>query len=283
MRYLDAQISFDKSSPQVNQIIEGGLKRTSNDLDKSRTLKQNLYGLNLAYQGRQSYGINISKTTFNKSFTPTSSLYRKFDFRGNQVVNTSAYYSLNLNNTWLSPLLFGELALSFPGQYAIFQGLIIPLNQKLDIGFSGNLYHAAYVNFHSIDQLNGRARSESNFLSYLHLKNNQHVIRLNYEKTDFNFLKYQIDAPSSSSSLVLQVDKENKNGFQYSARLKRSLHQKNESSTPIYQLMTYQKTQLRFQFSYPLGYQSHFQTRIEFIKYQEENKSPQSGFLFFSE
>src|SRR5690606_23199854 len=136
----------------IQTFLETGLKRTIRERLLSKNVSQRLYGLNLNKEFNNfKFGFNLTRTSLDKPQLPANLLYKKFDFTGSILWNTSLYYDFRINSKLFTGYSFGEIAYSVGQSVANAQiyGLLLALNKHVDMGVVWRNYEPAFSNFYS--------------------------------------------------------------------------------------------------------------------------------------
>ena len=101
--------SLSETPLEIRSLQQSGLHRTYNELMCRKTIKQQLYGLNLSYMiSNFQVGYTIHKTELSADLNPDYNIYNIFNFRGRSLLNQG----LDFYYIWKNMFVYGEIAMS---------------------------------------------------------------------------------------------------------------------------------------------------------------------------
>ncbi|RZK50216.1 MAG: helix-hairpin-helix domain-containing protein [Pedobacter sp.] len=170
IRKLDATLGENEYGTGVQTFLETGLKRSIRERLLSKNVSQRLYGLNLNKEFNNfKIGVNLTQTSLDKPQLPANLLYKKFDFIGSILWNTSLYYDFRINSKLFTGYSFGEIAYAVgqSGANAQIYGLLLALNKHVDMGVVWRNYEPAFNNFYSAAIATSSIKNEHNFTTLM--------------------------------------------------------------------------------------------------------------------
>ncbi len=282
---LDAGISFnsDTNLEEISSLQQSGLHRTESEINNRNKIKQQVFGANIQYNFKKfSIGLTAYQSTYNQKFSVGNSIYKKFDFTGNQLKNIS----LNYSYTYLNTYFFGEFAQSISYGYAFVNGIISSLSPAVSLVLLHRNYQRNYHSFFNQGlSENTNATNEKGFYSGIQIKPNK-KFELNFYADAFKFpwLKFRVDAPSSGYDLFGQFtfspNKNSKYIFRYQFEKKQ---QNSIGFNPIPFLIDVKKSKYRAEVQYQINREISLKNRAEIVQLQEGNSAFRFGFLAYQD
>ncbi|MBK9734305.1 MAG: hypothetical protein IPO92_04780 [Saprospiraceae bacterium] len=155
-RPIDATVDRDTSEntdfDSFGSIRFDGFHRTPSEISNKNSIHQTNVGGKLQYKIRDfKIAANAMYTTFDAPLIRDEQLYKKYQFNGDKLLNTSFDYSWRYRNL----TFFGEVAASDNGGTAQLHGLLMGLDRKIDLSLMYRNYDAEY------QALNANAFAES--------------------------------------------------------------------------------------------------------------------------
>ena len=286
-KMVDANVStLDTISDEliISSVGGDGNHRTLSEMENRKVFKQSSFGGNFqTHFNNFSIGFSAIKTKFDATLQKTIYPYNQFDFNGNQLLNASTDFKLNLTNA----SLFGECAMSDNGGKAILAGALISLDRHLDFSIA---YRNYQKNFQS---LFANAFGESS------TPNNEKgiytglVVRpLNKIEVDAYadfyqkpWLDYQVDAPLAfGNDYILQLTYRPSKLIELYLKYKTETKQENLANNISISdfLSTNNHQSFRFNFTYKITPVITLRNRAEWSLFQDQNVS-ENGFLAYQD
>lgn len=270
------------SGEEINSLSFSGLHRTSTERENKGAASQWVYGLNSRYQRKPwSMGLTAYRTQFSLPFASGKTLYEKYEFSGNSLVNLGADYNYSYKNAYY----FGELAHSFRSGSALINGLILSLSNQVSIAM---LYRGYARNYHSffnqgISESTG-AVNEKGFYSGLTVKFSSKFELITYaDFFRFPWLKFRVDAPSKGYELFAQLSYNMNKMFKVTTRFKHQLKAENAEPEINRGIDDVEKQNLRIELSYKLTASLSIRNRAEVSAYRKGMASAEYGFLSYQD
>jgi hypothetical protein len=266
-----------------SSIRVDGLHRTRTEIASKNKVTQQNIGSGLKYRfGRLELGTNLLFTRLSASLQPDNQLYKKYNFRGDQLTNASIDYSYRYYNY----NFFGELAFSNPGGKAFLSGLIASLSPIVDVSV---VYRNYEKNYHV---LNGNAFSEGTMP--INEEGLYTGIQININKSwrissyfdiwRHPWLRFRKDAPSTGKEFLAKVEYTKKRKF--SAYIQYRFEQKQENTEiegkRIDGLAQLNLHRLRFHFGHKLTKELELRNRFEYSFY-EKHTLKSTGYLIYQD
>jgi hypothetical protein len=139
-RDLDAS-KADSSQVFYTTIIKNGYHRSISELDKSKQIKEILYGSSLTYSlNRLTLGFSYALQTLNSQIKPREQLYTHYYFNGNRNYNLGLDFSYSFKNGHT----FGELSYSENNTLSYLLGTVLTLDPAFSISLLTRNYRPSY-------------------------------------------------------------------------------------------------------------------------------------------
>jgi hypothetical protein len=269
---------------QFSSIQLSGLHRTESELLNRNNVFQTIYGAHTAYTKKDNrIGFTYVSSSFDKAFVPGTAPYQLYNFSGRTQSNMGIDYAYRLRNA----SFFGEAARSSNNAYALTSGLIMPLDEKLDVimlyrNFSPR-YQAAFANPFAE---NSDARNEQGFYTGASIKfSRKWVLNTYYDMYASPWLRYLTEAPSRGydflSELQYNISRSTQIYFRYRHEEKWRNQSGNTERTDYLSPGT--RTQYRLHAQYKLSLQWIAKSRVEHILYNDELLRHRTGTLIFQD
>ena len=212
----------------ITYIRTTGLHRNEKEKDIKHRIKDQSIGTNLTYvsgNGRLKIGANAMTTHYDIPVKPVIREYNMYAFSGRSNTVAGLYGSY----LWKHVLFFGESAISQSGGSAILGGFVSDLSPKVQLSLLGRKYDPQFHSFYSKAFGQDGGNTNENGL-YAGLKIKPHrswVIGLFYDRFRFPWLRYNADAPSAGSELMLSLTHQSFNGDEIRGHIRIKSNEKN--------------------------------------------------------
>lgn len=264
----------------VSSLKTDGLHRLVREREKQRVLHQCVFGGNIRYA---TPGICIGVTAVTHSFNgyrlePDPKPYNLFHFRGSSNTNISVDYLFT--NRLLK--FYGETALSQNKALATLNALQLTPVSYISFLLLHRYYDKKYQSFFgSAFSQNTTVQNEQGiyvgmqFTPFAYWK-----LSLYGDFFRFPWLKYGVDAPSSGTEYMAQIDYTQLKNLSFYVRYKYKKKEKNGSveDQHIVPIISYTQQRIRFQMQYGAEAVS-FKTAAEGILYNESGNKKSRGVM----
>lgn len=291
MKNRDANITLsDTTGGKVAEVLEvsslqtTGLHSTPAEIADKDAIGEMIYGGNFSFKGKRfQAGVTAMHSEYDVELKRNLSLYNQFEFSASSNTVVGADYDFSFRNFHF----FGEGAMSQNGGYSIINGVLISLDPRLAFTVHQRLFQKEFQNLYA------NAFSESTNLT------NERGIYFGMSAKPFRkitinayidhylypWLKFQIDAPSSGSDFVAQInftpDKKTDMYFRYRHRDK--FTNANDPDATIDYIIPLTQDNWRFQIQYPVGASFKLRNRVEYSKYHKSNAEDENGFVIWQD
>ena len=289
---IDANISLVDSSEmevvEISGLDESGLHRTESELENKDAITETMAGFDATYyKGQFNIGFSSLFMKLSSQLNETVSPYEIYDFSGNHLLNSSLHY----NTLWRNLLFFGETAVSGDFKIATLNGIILPVDPKIDIAVLHRYFSPEYQSLYGQTFSEGALPQNEQgtyfgteikplrgwkVSGYIDLYKNQ-------------WLRYQSDAPSYGTDLLAQLTWQPSKVFESYIRYKHEIKDGNASSSYFEDILTtslitqIEKSSLRIHADYDVNQTINLKSRLEIIYYDEQVGFPEKGYLLFQD
>jgi hypothetical protein len=192
-------------SNTFSSLLNSGLHRNANELADRNKIRNISWGGNLSYKtGNLRLGVNAVSNQFSKPFVKRAAPYNEFAFTGTRLFNASIDYSYTYKNAHV----FGELATDHNWNKAFLGGVLISADAKMDIALLhrniGYRYQNLFGNAFTESTLPVNEKGTYMGIIFRPIKGWQ--VNAYADFFSFPWLRYQIDAPTTGSDYLLQVN-----------------------------------------------------------------------------
>jgi Helix-hairpin-helix motif len=280
---LDANIDITdtlQNKKIITSFVTSGYHRTAAEIDNRHTTNLFSAGGNICYHGRQwEVGLNFIDHKLSLPVHKRDELYNLFAFAGKSLSDISINYSGTLRNAHF----FGETAFSDNKKLATINGMLVSVTPHVSLGMLYRYYDKAYHALYPNGFGEGNTTNNENGF-YGALSTTWHRWKLDASMDIFHFpwLKYQVDAPSSGWSNLVQLNYQASSELSFLFRYQDDRKQTNGSISAVtHQLVNTSKQHWRISVLFTPSVKLSFISRIEFSGYNEEQATPESGWLAY--
>lgn len=260
-------------------LYETGFHRRISELDKKDALLIDVYGGNITFKkNRLKIGATGYYSKYNIDIQNNPKLYDRFAFSGSDNINVGLDYSYLFKNT----SIYGEIARSENGGYAMIYGLTSTLHPRFSTTLSYRDYKKDYQNIYSNAFAESHNYNERGFYSGFRFDiAKKWSMFAYYDFFQFPWLKYQVNSPSVGNEFLLQFDhRMSETVFMY-FRIRQKSKQYNftESEEFIKPIENVRKTAYRFHIEYVVSPSITMKNRIVFLLNKGSEGYRGTGFL----
>lgn len=263
---------------------ETGYHRSPNELADKNSIKENFYGGHLQFNHQSlKLGFTAIHSEFNKSFSPSPSVYNQFYFNGDKLTNTGFDYSYLFRNI----SVFGEVARSDNDAVAYLNGALISLDPKVSFAVLNRHYPR---NYHSL--YSNPLRESSSVLNengtYFGLQVKpfrQFVLSAYYDAFEFPWLRYLVHSPTNGFEYLVQAAYiPNKKVSMY-FRFRETMKPENASGdlTPIDATVNRSQKNYRYDIAAKISSGITLHSRIEFVTVNKEGEDKNNGLVMLQD
>ena len=283
---IDGSLESDSlNDDYFSSITQNGLHRTDNEISRKHQLKETLFGNDLKFQkGGFELGLSNVIQRYDSPLLKDTLPYNQFDFRGQQLLNTSLHYSWLYRNI----MLFGELVPKLDWNDAgIIQGLLVSLDHKSNLTLLYRYYGRSFHSFYNNAFSNGsKAQNETGFfIGYTNKINSNWNMNAYIDVMQFPWLKYQVNAPSKGYDYLFQMNYKPNKKVECYVRFRERLKEQNrvDGSDAFTNLDEKRQQNIRFHFSSKVSEVLKINARVEYIRLLSEGFKPETGVLLYQD
>ncbi len=284
---IDAAISdtlADGSSRTISSLQTTGYHTTPTEIAGKDAVLQTLIGGNISYKTRRlNIGITAIDFQLNKDFERSLTYYNQFEFSSKHNFNLGIDY----NYVYKNFNFYGEQAISKNGGMAFVNGVLISLDPRLSITLAQRNYQRNYQNLlsNSFSENTSAANEKGTYIGIAIKPSNTISVNAYYDRFEFPWLKYLVNAPSVGNDYVAQINYTPSKKTDVYFRIRQRNKQKNTSSpdAPIDYLVPANQTNYRFNISYSILPSIKLKNRLELIDYKLENNKTEKGYLVYQD
>jgi len=282
-RKLDASMTTVDGVNVVSTINETGLHRTQSEINNKNNLEQTVYGGVLQYRtSALNIGAVAYHTSFNRTFTPGTGLYRIHNFTGKELTNVGAHYSYTYKNFYF----FGEFGKSLDAGLAYVNGALVSLSSTVSAVLLHRNYQKNYHNF--FNQATAEASeafNEKGFYAGLNINPSKvWSIQVYGDYFKFPWLRFRVDAPSDGYEFLGQVTYSPTKTFRAILRYKTEVKQQNTDLTvPFNYLDEVKRENYRAEVKWAVGKSFGFQNRVEVVQFRKGDAKSEFGYLAYQD
>jgi len=282
-RKLDASMTTVDGINVVSTINETGLHRTQSEINNKNNLEQTVYGGVLQYRtSALNIGAVAYHTSFNRTFTPGTGLYRIYNFTGKELTNVGAHYSYTYKNFYF----FGEFGKSLDAGLAYVNGALVSLSPTVSAVLLHRNYQKNYHNF--FNQATAEASeafNEKGFYAGLNINPSKvWSIQVYGDYFKFPWLRFRVDAPSDGYEFLGQVTYSPTKTFRAILRYKSEVKQQNTNLTvPFNYLDEVKRENYRAEVKWAVGKSFGFQNRVEVVQFRKGDAKAEFGYLAYQD
>ena len=281
-KHIDANVTDtlpDGEAAAISALQTTGYHTTPAEIADKQSILQTIYGGNITYKAKQ---FNIGLTALNyqldKEFNLTPTYYNQFDFASKQNSNIGLDYNYIFRNF----NFFGEEARSQNGGMALLNGVLISLDPRLNFSVMQRNYQRNYQNMLSSGFAeNSSTQNEKGlYVGMVAKPSNTTTITAYYDRFEFPWLKYQVNAPSKGNDYVVQFNYTPSKKVDMYVRICQRNKEKNSSASDAFisYLVPTQENNYRYNISYSILPSVKLKNRIELVNYKLGDNKTQNGY-----
>ena len=278
------QDTVDSIEPELifSSFQEDGFHRTQREVDRRRSVGERIVGAHLRYiKPAFSIGATAAHVEFGGELTRNLQPYNQFEFQGRR--NTTAgvdWNALYRNLTW-----FGEAAVSANGGRSWNSGLLVALDKRVSLSMLYRDYGRDFQNLYSVAFGEGiNPWNQRGLYTGLEIRpNRKWTINAFHDQWVHQWLRFQVDAPSSGTDWLGQVNWRPQRGTELYVRVRHRNRPRNTADDVerIRNVVEMEQTNYRFNAAYKVSPSVSLRTRVETTTFQRGDADPRRGFLIY--
>jgi hypothetical protein len=273
--------TLDSEEFYFTSLNATGLHRTPLELEKKNLLTEQLYGGRVEYKSyRFQVGAAGYLTAYEHPLGRNLSAYNQYEFNGQQLFVMSADYNYirrNMN-------LFGEIARSDNGGFAILQGLLITPAPNLSLGLNYRNYQKEYQSLYASGFAESSKTANEQGL-YIGLESRLHpkwTLNGYVDVFSFPWLRYRVDAPSNGHDMLAQLTYRHSRTAMIYFRYRQKNKYLNGTEGVIKDIYLTEKNNYRIHAQYAVSPSVTLKNRVEFLTYITDGNM-KTGFLLYQD
>lgn len=280
---VNANIAEDTAiTNSFTGFLTSGLHRTEKELKDKNSLQQTSAGGVISYQLQQfKVSFNAVHYQFSKALQKEAVPYHMFSASGKQWFNGSVDYSYTYKNLHL----FGEAALDKHFKKAFIQGALLSIAANADVSVLYRNIDKAYGSLYSNAFTENTAPVNENGVYVGLALKPAFAWRIDAYADHYKFLwiKYRVNAPATGRDYVMQLTHTPTKHLEIYFRYKNEVKPLNSSGAVLNYPTPVTKESWRTHFYYTINKQFSFRSRVEVMRYYQQEKEKEQGFLAFAE
>ena len=284
-RNLDANFVADTSQNQddfVSSLQTSGYHRTRSETDDKAIQRQFTFGGNFAYQLKRLHlGINAVQYNFKFPLVKSADPYNKYALSGNSFGNYSFDYSYTFRNMHF----FGEAAFTSSFSKAFVNGLLISASSRVDLSLLYRNISKSYQSLYAYAFTEGTyPNNEKGLYAGISIRpGSAWRIDAYADFYKFPWLRYRVDAPSTGSDYLIQLNyKPNKQVEVYTRyHAESKAINANPAQLTLSPVIQQPKKNWRTQVSYKINTAVTIRSRTEIVWFDNKGAATEQGFLIY--
>ncbi len=275
---------IDTGFERVSSFVTNGLHRTDRELEKEGTVTQQSAGIvaRVKITNALKVGFNGLYTKFDTELAPKDVPYRKYTFKGDQLINTSVDYSYRYENF----NFFGEVARSDNGGYANIHGALISMNKNLDATVVYRKYNKEYqvLNANAFGETSNPINEQGIYFGILFRPWRSIKVSTYLDFWSHPWLRSKVAAPSEGREFLTKIEYNKKRKFNLYLQYRFEEKEENSSINRTGSKLIVEKSQhrVRLNFKYTYSKELALTSRVEYTHFTKGNTVSQ-GYLAFQD
>jgi hypothetical protein len=268
----------------ISSLQQTGYHSTPSEIYDKRSVTQTIAGGNMTYKtNRLSLGATALNYQLHNRFIADKKVYNKFDFSSNQNFNAGIDYNYVFKNF----NFFGEQAISQNGAMAFVNGLLVSLDERIQLSLIHRNYQRNYQNsLSNAFRQNTQAQNEKGLYTGISVSLSPKIMFYCYfDRFEFPWLKYNVDAPSKGYEFLIQTDFIPSKKLSAYIRYKKSNTMENSinDDESMNYIIAAIRHNYRFNISYSIMPSVKLKNRIEYVSYQTDESKSTQGYMMYQD
>lgn len=279
-------ITQDSTDLDPEEIIftslqTSGLHRTPSEIENEGAVKENLGGATFTWINR--YGqisANALYIRYDKPFNPDAAPYRRYTFRGQQLLG----YSVDHQLRWRNFLFFGENAQSDNGSIALLNGVLIGADRRVTIGVVTRHFEPSYQAIYAAPfaEVSGASNEDGIYTGLEIRPSKPWKINAYTDLRRHPWLRFGVDGPSSGQEYLARVMWQPTRTFQTYTIFQTETKEANAPS-PESGLISTRRDRFRIHAGYKMSPVLDLRSRLEWIFFKDGNLPVAKGVMIYQE
>lgn len=269
---------------EFSSFLQTGYHRTLNEIADRNSILEMIGGGNITYKGKiWNIGITGTYTWYNAPLKKSDDLYNKYEFQGQELGNVGVNYNVLLGKIFL----FGELAFSHNGGYALTQGIQTSLSPNFNVALMYRDFARNYQVQYSAPFADrfGAQNERGVYIGFEAVPFKKSKMQGYIDVFQYPWLRFGVDAPSWGYDALFQFTYLPAKKVETYFRVRHSNRQENSTINDTYTdpLVNISRTTYRLHATYEVSSQLKFKTRTDFITLSQPDKPFRWGFLVYQD
>lgn len=283
---IDGTVS--KDSLQLNDgfssYINTGYHRNLNELSNKSVIGRRIFGGHLTQQIQNlSLGFTAVQTFLETTFEKGEKPYQRYNFYGQSLANLGLDYKWYYKNL----AAFGEFSVNQNFKNTSFvNGLIISLGKQLDLSLLHRHYNKSYIGTmtNAIGEASDNKNEKGLYAGFSLSPIKGYKVNGYADLYRFNWLRYQIDAPSGGKDFLLELQYTKRKSYSWYLRYRKEVKQMNEEGVQhLNRMENNGRSQVRFHIETIISNTLSLRNRVEWVHYDLQYGKTTHGFLMFQD
>ena len=286
-KHIDANVSdtlADGEAAAVSALQTTGYHTTPSEIADKHSILQTMYGGNVSYKGKKlDVGLTALSYNLNTDLSRALSYYNQFEYSAKQNFNIGVDYNFIIRNF----NFFGEESMSKNGGKAFLNGALISLDPRLSLTIVNRDYQRNFQNLVSsgFAESTTASNEKGTYIGIVAKPTTTTTVSGYYDRFQFDWLKYQVNAPSYGNDYVVQFNYTPSKKLDMYVRIRERDKQKNTSAIDptIDYLVPVNQTYYRFNISYTILPSVKLKNRVELIDYKLGDNKTSKGYVVYQD
>ena len=267
----------------VSSFQQSGFHRTQSEIADKHAIDETVYGAHVKYQSDVfQIGGLIYRTSYSAELQRNVQLYNQFQFTGDELINSSVNYAW----LWRNFNFFGELAFSDNGGMAVLNGALISVDPRFRLALMYRNYQRDYLALYSNPlRESSTANERGTYIGFDSKPFNKIKFSGYFDFFSYPWLRFRVDAPSQGYEYITQVTYKPSKEMQMYVRIRQTNKDRNltDNESVIDIPVETQQNNYRFNITYKISPSVLLRNRIEFVKFNSEQRTEETGILVFQD
>jgi hypothetical protein len=284
-RKRDANITdtMDNGTVCFSSFQESGYHRTASEITDEKSVRETAYGGNLHFRNNWlKLGTTLVKYDLDKYQEKGSKPEDLYDFEGTGLLNWGIDFTATLHKVQL----FGETSHGYHG-WATLNGLLFSMNKYASLSLLYRNFQPEFFSLHAAAFSEGSSNNnEVAFYAGTIIHPFPHwQVSAYADLYRFPWLRYRVNAPSSGSDYLFQVDYTAGKETNMFFRMHYEENPENENADQVIvpRVISVRRTGLRYHISWQLSSRFRFQDRVEAVWVKSDQAEPDKGIMAYQD
>lgn len=284
-RKRDANITdtMDNGMVCFSSFQESGYHRTASEITDEKSVRETAYGGNLHFRNNWlKLGTTLVKYDLDKYQEKGSKPEDLYDFEGTGLLNWGIDFTATLHKVQL----FGETSHGYHG-WATLNGLLFSMNKYASLSLLYRNFQPEFFSLHAAAFSEGSSNNnEVAFYAGTIIHPFPHwQVSAYADLYRFPWLRYRVNAPSSGSDYLFQVDYTAGKETNMFFRMHYEENPENENADQVIvpRVISVRRTGLRYHISWQLSSRFRFQDRVEAVWVKSDQAEPDKGIMAYQD